>query len=68
MAIEPMPAVPPEDELPPRHCPRCRVGTLVRVEHQPRAGGRSYERYFCPRCGSSVETFGERPAGRLAEG
>jgi len=30
--------------------------------------GRSYERFFCPRCGSSVETFGQGTAGRAAEG
>jgi hypothetical protein len=59
MATEAMPAVPPEDDHP-GHCPRCRVGTLVRVEHQAGAR-RSYDRFFCPRCGSSVEVFGDEP-------
>jgi transposase-like protein len=65
MATNAMPAVPAEDDHP-GHCPKCRVGTLVRVEHQ--AGSRrSYDRFFCPRCGSSVEVFGEEPGPRAAE-
>jgi len=30
--------------------------------------GRSYDRFFCPRCGSSIETVGEGTARPVAEG
>jgi ribosomal protein S27AE len=64
MATEAIGALPPEDDDP-EHCPKCRVGTLVRVEHQ--AGvRRSYDRFFCPRCGASVEVFGDEPEARAA--
>jgi len=58
MAMQAMPVPHPEDE-PAGHCPKCRVGTLVRVEHQAGSRGRSYDRFFCPRCGSSVEVIGD---------
>ena len=61
MAVEAMPAPQPED-YPARHCPKCRVGTLVRVEHQSSGRGRSYDRFFCPRCGSSLEVIGDGAA------
>jgi transposase-like protein len=57
MAADAIRAV-PSGEDDPGHCPTCRVGTLVRVEHQAGAR-RSYDRFFCPRCGSSVEVFGD---------
>ena len=42
------------------------TGPFTFVEHQ--AGSRrSYDRFFCPRCGSSVEVFGEEPGPRAAE-
>jgi hypothetical protein len=65
MAADRMQTVPPGDDHSGR-CPKCRMGTLVRVEHQPGAR-RSYDRFFCPRCGSSVEVFGEEPGPRAAE-
>jgi hypothetical protein len=58
MAMEAMPVHQPDDD-PAGHCPKCRVGTLVRVEHQSGSRGRSYDRFFCPRCGSSVEVIGD---------
>jgi len=59
MAMEAMPADQAEDD-PAGHCPKCRLGTLVRVEHQAGNRGRSYDRFFCPRCGCSVEVIGDR--------
>lgn len=58
MAAEAMPAPEPERH-PVGHCPKCRLGTLVRVEHQSGGDGRFYDRFFCPRCGSSVEVTGD---------
>jgi hypothetical protein len=56
--MEAMPA-PQAEDAPAGHCPKCRVGTLVRVEHESGTHGRSYDRFFCPRCGSSVEIIGD---------
>lgn len=66
MAVEPMPARRPEENHV-AHCPKCRVGTLVRVEHQTGSHGHSYDRFFCPRCGSSVEVIGDGTGGDTAQ-
>jgi ribosomal protein S27AE len=65
MGSEPAAALPPDQDQH-GHCPKCRVGTLIRVEHQE--SRRSYDRFFCPRCGASVEVFGDQPGPRAAEG
>jgi transposase-like protein len=58
MTMEAMPA-PRAENRSAGYCPKCRVGTLVRVEHESGSRGRSYDRFFCPRCGSSVEVIGD---------
>ena len=67
MAVESMPVSPRPEENHVAHCPKCRVGTLVRVEHQAGTRGHSYDRYFCPRCGSSVEVNGDGAGGDTAQ-
>jgi transposase-like protein len=40
-------------------CPGCGSDRgPIRVEHTTRSSGATYDRYFCPRCCSSVEVHG----------
>jgi ribosomal protein S27AE len=55
----PSPAVAP-DAIPHPDCEVC-GGGLIRVEHQESSRGRTYDRFFCPRCGYAVEVLGSDP-------
>jgi transposase-like protein len=40
-------------------CPSCGAEqSLIRVEHAALSGGRTYDRFFCASCCSSVEIHG----------
>lgn len=57
----PSPAVAPDATSSRPDCEAC-GGGLIRVEHQESSRGRTYDRFFCPRCGYGVEVLGADPS------